>query len=97
MAWESDPQSKTSYKVEIFIEALDRLNLLVDVVAALSECGADVLSSSTASHRDGMADMRFLFQVSTVESIDRIIAKLESIDGVIEARRMMPGDTVSKK
>jgi GTP pyrophosphokinase len=41
--------------------------------------------------------MRFLFQVSTVESIDRIIAKLESIDGVIEARRMMPGDTVSKK
>ena len=97
VAWESDPQSKTSYKVELFIEALDRLNLLVDVVAALSECGADVLSSSTASHRDGMADMRFLFQVSTVDSIDRIIAKLESIDGVIEARRMMPGDTVSKK
>ena len=37
-----------------------------DVAIILSEQGANVLSSSTTSHRDGMVEMRFLFQVSDI-------------------------------
>ena len=72
VSWENEPSKSTSYQIEVFVEALDRMNLLRDVAVTLSEVGANVLSSSTTSHRDGMAEMRFLFQVSDIKHIDLI-------------------------
>lgn len=97
VSWENEPTTDMSYKVEVFIEALDRLNLLRDVAVVLSEAGANVLSSSTASHKDNMVEMRFLFQVSDVSSMDRILKKLSTVQGVFDAHRMMPGDSARKK
>ncbi len=76
--------------MEVFIDALDRMGLLRDIVVVLSEMGANVLSSTTTSHRDGMVEMRFLFQVSDVSIIDTIIKKLSTVEGVFDARRMVP-------
>ncbi len=95
--WEDHtPSSGRSFNVEVFIEALDRMNLLIDVASVLSEYGANVLSSSTNTHRDGMVEMRFLLQVSDTASIERILNKLKSVEGVFDAHRMMP-KTTSKK
>ena len=47
VAWENDLPKNTSFKVEVFLDALDRMNLLRDVAIILSEQGANVLSSST--------------------------------------------------
>lgn len=96
VSWGSAEASKTSYKVEVFIEALDRLNLLRDVTVTLSDMGANVVSCSTISHRDGMVEMRFLFQVSEVSIIDTILRKLQEIEGVFDARRMMPHEHVKR-
>ncbi|WP_165043149.1 bifunctional (p)ppGpp synthetase/guanosine-3',5'-bis(diphosphate) 3'-pyrophosphohydrolase [Adlercreutzia sp. ZJ138] len=95
VSWENDLPRNTSYKVEVFLECLDRTNLLRDVVVVLSDMGANVLSSSTTSHRDSMVEMRFLFQVSDINSIEIVLDKLRRIEGVFDARRMVPG--VSKK
>ena len=95
--WENDLPKNTSFKVEVFIEALDRMNLLLDVASVLSGMGANVLSSSTTSHRDGMVEMRFLFQVSDVTHIDIVLAKLRGIEGVFDARRMVPKINLPKK
>lgn len=73
--WEKSAPSSTSYKVEIYIEAIDRLNLLRDVTVVLSDMGANVLSCNTISHRDGMVEMRFLFQVSDISLIDAVPAQ----------------------
>ena len=97
VSWENEPKQNASYKVEVFIEALDRMNLLRDVAVVLSDMGANVLSSSTTSHRDGMVEMRFLFQVSDIAYIDKITSKLRSIEGIFEARRMLPGEASRKK
>lgn len=97
VSWENAPTTDTSYKVEVYIEALDRMNLLRDVAVVLSEAGANVLSSSTASHRDNMVEMRFLFQVSDVSAIDKIIGKMGAVEGVFDAHRMLPGDGNRKK
>lgn len=91
VSWENAPATGTSYKVELYVEAVDRLNLLRDVAVILSDMGANVLSSSTNSHRDGMVEMRFLFQVSDISYIDKIISKMKTIEGIFEASRMMPG------
>lgn len=95
--WEEDgPSGDTSFNVQIFVEALDRLNLLMDVASVLSEHGANVLSVNTNTHRDGMVEMRFLFQVSDTAVIERILSKLRAVDGVFDAHRMMPGTASSK-
>ena len=88
--WESDLPKNTSFKVEVFIEALDRLKLLSDVVLVLADMGANVLSCNTVSHRDGMVEMRFLFQVGDVSHIDGILSRLKGLEGVFDARRMVP-------
>ena len=97
VAWENDLPKNTSFKVEVFLDALDRMNLLRDVAIILSEQGANVLSSSTTSHRDGMVEMRFLFQVSDINHIDIVLSKLRGIEGVFDARRMVPKAGGGKK
>ena len=73
------------------------MDLLRDVVAVLSEEGVNVLNASTSTQRDDMVTMRFLFQVSDVEHVDDIIAELYDVDGVFEARRMKPGESVGRR
>ena len=97
VGWEKELSKDTSYKVEIIIEAMDRLNLLRDVSAVIAESGANVLSCATSSHSDGMVDMRFLFQVSTTDFMERITGKLMAIEGVFEARRMLPNETSMRR
>ena len=90
--WESEPAPNTSYQVEVLVEALDRMNLLLDVTTVISGMGANLISSSLNVHRDGMADMRFLFQVSDIGTIDKMLSGLQAVEGVFEARRMLPGE-----
>lgn len=92
--WESSPAKVTTYRIEVHIESMDRMNLLRDVTAVLSEEGVNVMSASTATGRDGVVRMRFLFQVSDVGHVEDILVKLLDVDGVFEARRMNPGESV---
>ncbi|MDR2715138.1 MAG: bifunctional (p)ppGpp synthetase/guanosine-3',5'-bis(diphosphate) 3'-pyrophosphohydrolase [Coriobacteriaceae bacterium] len=94
--WENAPSKGASYKVEVYVEATDRLDLLHDVVRVLSDSAANIVSWSGASHRDGIVEMRFLFQVSDTAVIDRVIARIKSVEGVFEARRMMSGGSRKK-
>ena len=95
--WEATAETTSSYQVEVFIEALDRMNLLRDIINTLSDTGVNVLVSNTVSHSDGIVEMRYLFQVSQVSHIENILESLLRIDGVFDARRMLPGDAAHKK
>lgn len=97
VSWEGSPSRSALYKVEIYIEALDRMNLLLDVTRVLSELGANVLSCTTNTHRDGMVEMRFLFEISDLTKIEKSLNEIEKIDGVFEAKRMMSGQHPVKK
>ncbi len=70
------------------------MNLLLDVTRVLSEVGANVLSCSTNTHRDGVVEMRFLFEVGDISKIEPALEGLKAIDGVFDARRMLPGEAV---
>ena len=95
--WEGSPSAEQSYKVEITIEAIDRLNLLLDVTRVISEAGANVLSCQTNSHRDGVVDMRYLFQISDLSLIERTLKHLSEVEGVFEARRADPTQKIHAK
>ncbi len=97
VSWADEATRAATYKVEVYIAALDRMNLLVDVSSVLSEMGANVLSCTTTTHRDSTVEMRFLFQVSDLSAIDRILQRLKEVSGVFEAHRMVPGQGSKKK
>ena len=94
---EWDLGSNTTYQVEILVEALDRLRLLQDVTSELAEAGVNIIASSTTTHRDGIVEMRFLFEISDLGRLDAILREVRSADGVFEARRMMSGEATQKR
>ena len=76
---------------------MDRMSLLRDVTQVLSECGANVLSCSTFSHKDSMVSMRFRIQISDITFIDTVLKKLRAVNGVFDAHRMIAGAQGSRK
>ncbi len=94
---EWDLGTDTTYQVEIFIEALDRLRLLQDVTAALAESGVNIIASSTTTHKDGLVDMRFLFETGDLSRLDAVLREVRAVNGVFEARRMLPGEANQRK
>jgi GTP diphosphokinase / guanosine-3',5'-bis(diphosphate) 3'-diphosphatase len=94
---EWDLGKDTTFQVEIFVEAMDRLRLLQDVTSALAEQGVNILASSTTTHRDGLVDMRFLFELGDLSRLDSILREMRGVEGVFEARRMMPGEAGQKR
>jgi GTP pyrophosphokinase len=94
--WASDVQSSEVYKVEVYIEAIDRLRLYQDVTVALGSSGVNILSATMTTHRDGIVDMRYLFEVSEIAHIEKVLRELRGIEGVIDARRTIPGEVARK-
>ncbi|MCL2503729.1 MAG: bifunctional (p)ppGpp synthetase/guanosine-3',5'-bis(diphosphate) 3'-pyrophosphohydrolase [Coriobacteriia bacterium] len=92
-----DSGSKATYQVEIYIEAIDRLRLLQDVTAAVAESGVNILSSATITHRDGIVEMRFLFEIGEMRRLDVLLRDTRQVEGVFDARRMLPGEGTQKK
>jgi len=94
---EWDLAQVSTFQLEIFVEAMDRLRLLQDVTSALAEQGVNILASSTTTHRDGVVEMRFLFELGDLSRLDNILREMRGVEGVFEARRMMPGEATQKK
>jgi guanosine-3',5'-bis(diphosphate) 3'-pyrophosphohydrolase len=86
--WDAD--TSTTYQVEIMIEARDRTRLLHEITAVLAEAGVNVLSANVATDRQGIAQMRFLFELGNMEQLTPVLGRVRAIDGVFDAQRMMP-------
>lgn len=91
VSWSSSAEDiQSSYNVEVVLEALDRSNLLLDAVTILSILNVNMLSTNAVAHDDGVAELTFLFQVSEVSVIDEVLRRFREIDGVFDARRVVP-------
>jgi GTP diphosphokinase / guanosine-3',5'-bis(diphosphate) 3'-diphosphatase len=86
--WDTDAAS--TYQVEILVEARDRTGLLRDVTTELAESGVNVLSANVFTDRQGIAQMRFLFELGNMEQLGAVLSHMRAIDGVFTAERMMP-------
>ncbi|MDR1082883.1 MAG: bifunctional (p)ppGpp synthetase/guanosine-3',5'-bis(diphosphate) 3'-pyrophosphohydrolase, partial [Coriobacteriales bacterium] len=95
--WARGGQSNEVYKVEVFIEATDRLRLYQDVTVALGSSGVNILNADMATHKDGIVEMRYLFEVSEIAHIEKILRELRGIEGVIDARRTLPGEVMRRR
>lgn len=78
--------------VNILIKAWDRTGLLRDVSAVLANEHVNVTGVNTHSNKqDGTALMQITVEVSGVEQLGRILAKIEQQPNVVTARRVGVG------
>ena len=75
--------------VDIFINAIDRPNLLRDVITVLSNESINVTSVNTISKKkDNTANMRMTLEIADVNQLSRVLNKLNQLENIMEVRRV---------
>lgn len=77
------------FEVDIAIEAYDRQGLLADITGLMARSKVNVTAVNTLSNRDdNTATMRLRAEVTSLESLGGVLAKLGQLDNIISARRI---------
>jgi len=82
--------NQQSFRVEIAIDAWDRVRLLEDLSRAFAEAGVNIISANCTMD-DGMVHDRFTVDVGDVETLKSCIASLRQVESVFDAYRVTPG------
>ncbi len=90
VAWENSAQINAAYKVEIAINAMDRMDLLLDVTKVFGEMGINVVSCSMNTNSGNFCTLKMGFEVSDLKMIDYCIENLMKVDSVFEVKRALP-------
>lgn len=90
VAW--DTSGATEFRVEIVVEATDRMGLLRDITVAVGDAGANILSAATQTSAQGVARLRFLVAISDASLLDVLLSAVSRVPSVFDARRIMPGE-----
>jgi guanosine-3',5'-bis(diphosphate) 3'-pyrophosphohydrolase len=83
--WEN--RAAATYPVAIRIEGWDRDGFLRDVAAVISENQVQMVSLSANANPDKTATVNATLQVTSVEQLSRVLAKLESVRDVFTVSR----------
>ncbi|WP_242479375.1 RelA/SpoT family protein [Lamprobacter modestohalophilus] len=85
--WAEQP-NHAAYPVDIIITAADRKGLLRDVSSVLADEDANVIATETQTDAtNDRASMRFRVEVSDIDQLEQVCAKLRQLSDVIEVRR----------
>jgi guanosine-3',5'-bis(diphosphate) 3'-pyrophosphohydrolase len=88
VGWDGD--NRTSYRVEIQIDAWDRVRLLEDLSRTFSEAGLNILEAR-CSTKHPMVQNRFVVEVGDTAQLKQAVSRLRQVDGVFDAYRVTPG------
>ena len=75
------------YQAEIKIYANNRTGVLVDISKVLTENKIDVTSMNVRTSKQGTATISIGFEIHSVEQLNEIIAKLRSVDSILDIER----------
>ena len=82
--------------MEIVVDATDRMGLLKDVTIAIGDAGANILSAATQTSSTGRARLRFLVAISDASLLGALLASVNRVPAVYDARRILPGEGASQ-
>jgi GTP diphosphokinase / guanosine-3',5'-bis(diphosphate) 3'-diphosphatase len=80
--------SMGAFVVWIQVEALDRTRLLRDVTQVISDTGANITASSTATSEDRVAVLKYEVELSDPGQLGRLLSDIRGVDGVYAAFRL---------
>lgn len=76
-----------TYPVAIRIEGWDRAGFLRDIAAAITEDQVNLMALSANANPDKTATVNATLQVTSVEQLSRVLAKLEGVRDVYSVSR----------
>jgi GTP pyrophosphokinase len=76
------------FTVELQVEALDRMHLLKDLTATISDANVSIMSARVDTVEDRTALSRFAFKAASLSHVDEILRKVNSIPDVYDAYRV---------
>ena len=80
--------AKSSFLVNIQVEALDRNRLLSDITKVLSDQHVNILNASVITHKDQTAISRFTFEMADASHLDLILTAVKNVEGVYDVNRV---------
>ncbi|MGI8974442.1 MAG: RelA/SpoT family protein [Gaiella sp.] len=86
--WEATATT-SSFRVQIAVEAWDRVRLLEDVARTFSEHGANIVAYG-GTVEDGMAKNWYTAELGDVKGLRSLLTALRNLDAVFDATRMTP-------
>lgn len=84
---EAGEESIGSYTAELKVYTENRSGVLVDISKVLTENRIDVTSMTVRTSKQGTATIIVGFEIKGVEQLQRLAAKIENIESVIEVER----------
>jgi GTP diphosphokinase / guanosine-3',5'-bis(diphosphate) 3'-diphosphatase len=81
--------AKSSFLVNIQVEALDRNRLLSDITKVLSDLHVNILNASVITHKDQTAISRFTFEMADATHLDLILTAVKNVEGVYDVNRIL--------
>jgi len=84
--WEAGGTTRT-YPVAIRLQGWDNPGLLRDIAGVISESAVQIASLSATANPDKSATVSATLQVTSVEQLSRLLAKLESLRDVYSVSR----------
>jgi len=76
------------FTVELLVEALDRMHLLKDITATISDAGVNILSARVDTIEDRTALSRFAFKAGSVQHVEEVLRKIRGIPDVYDVCRV---------
>ena len=83
-----NPHEKSTFLVNIQIEALDRSRLLSDITSTLSDQQVNILHAAVNTTKDQTAFSRFTFEMADASHLDAVLAAVRKIEGVYDVYRI---------
>lgn len=88
VSWASEEGKQSFHKVHVRILTKDRPGILADVTGAISACGSNVIKADIRVNKDLLGVLDFELGTSGMKQFSAIVAKIESINGVISCKRL---------
>jgi len=79
-------KEKSSFPVDIFVQAMDRRGLLRDISELLLREKLNLTAVNTQTKKN-IANMRFTLEVGSISQLQRAITQIREVKGVLDARR----------
>lgn len=77
------------YPVDVHISSFDRRGLLKDITEILAKCNVNITAMNTLSNSsNSTADMKITLEVSGIEQLSQVLAKINQLPNIIEVNRI---------
>ena len=87
VSWDGD--NVASYRVELQVDAYDRIRLLEDLTRTFAEAGANILEARCTT-KHPMVRNRFVVEVGDTDQLRQCVVRLRNVDSVFDAYRVTP-------